>query len=70
MRGVVVDFDESVGLGRVRTSDGVELGFHCVEITDGSRRIAVGAEVVFRRGTGRAGADEAYELEVLSRPSA
>ena len=46
--GVVVAFDEHAGLGRVRRDhDGVELLFHCVEIADGSRSIAVGTPVEF-----------------------
>ena len=37
--GVVVDFDEHVGLGHV-DGDGETFLFHCVEILDGSRKIA------------------------------
>jgi cold shock CspA family protein len=50
-RGRVVDFDEHVGLGHVRTEDGRELLFHCVEIADGTRTIPVGQEVATRRPT-------------------
>ncbi|MBM3828006.1 MAG: cold shock domain-containing protein [Actinobacteria bacterium] len=46
--GMVVDFDAFVGLGRVRTDDGAEYMFHCAEIADGSRDIAVGTRVSFR----------------------
>jgi cold shock CspA family protein len=45
--GRVLDFDEHVGLGHVVADDGAEYLFHCVEITDGSRTIEVGAEVQF-----------------------
>jgi cold shock CspA family protein len=45
--GRVIDFDEQVGLGHVRADDGTEHLFHCVEIADGTRTIAVGAEVTF-----------------------
>jgi cold shock CspA family protein len=45
--GVVGSFDSATGLGVVAGSDGVEYPFHCIEIADGSREIAVGAEVTF-----------------------
>ena len=45
--GVVVDFDDHVGLGRVRTDSGDEILFHCAEISDGSRTIPVGRRVRF-----------------------
>jgi len=44
-RGVVREFDEAVGLGVVAGDDGVDHGFHCVEIADGSRTIAPGTVV-------------------------
>lgn len=46
-QGTVTAFDAERGLGRIRGDDGVELDFHCVEITDGTRRIDVGAAVAF-----------------------
>lgn len=46
-RGTVTAFDEHVGLGTVTGLDGVEYLFHCIEIADGSRSIAVGTEVTF-----------------------
>lgn len=45
--GTVVAFDREVGLGEVRADDGDTLPFHCIEIADGSRDIAVGTRVVF-----------------------
>ncbi|MBU3717895.1 MAG: hypothetical protein FGM45_06280 [Actinobacteria bacterium] len=45
-RGVVVEFDAHVGLGVVE-SDGERFVFHCVEIADGSREVAVGESVDF-----------------------
>ena len=45
-RGVVVEFDAHVGLGVVE-SDGERFAFHCVEIADGTRDIAVGGSVTF-----------------------
>jgi cold shock CspA family protein len=46
-RGVVTSFDEAVGLGSITASDGTRHPFHCIEIADGSRSIAAGAEVSF-----------------------
>lgn len=45
-RGIVVEFDAHVGLGAVE-SDGERFAFHCVEIADGSREVAVGESVEF-----------------------
>ena len=47
LTGTVTAFDESVGLGTVTSEDGSEHLFHCIEIADGSRSIAVGAAVLF-----------------------
>ncbi len=58
-QGVVVAFDEHQGLGTVRAADGTELPFHCTAITDGSRAIAVGAEVTFHVVPGHRGRWEA-----------
>lgn len=49
LTGTVISFDREVGLGEVRGDDGVTLPFHCIEIADGTRDIAVGALV--RYGT-------------------
>lgn len=45
--GRVVAFDDAVGLGEVERGDGVRFPFHCIEIADGSRTIAVGTSVNF-----------------------
>jgi len=45
-RGVVVEFDAHIGLGVVE-SQGERFAFHCVEIADGSREVAVGESVEF-----------------------
>jgi cold shock CspA family protein len=45
--GTVTAFDEWVGLGTITSEGGVEHTFHCIEIADGSRTIAVGATVSF-----------------------
>ncbi len=45
--GTVVAFDASVGLGEVQGADGARYPFHCIEIADGTRDIAVGQAVQF-----------------------
>ena len=47
LTGTVTAFYESVGLGTITSEDGSEHLFHCIEIADGSRSIAVGAAVLF-----------------------
>lgn len=59
---VVVEFDRDVGWGTLRVgSSGELLGFHCLDIADGSRSVEVGAEVTCRR-VGRLGHWEATEI--------
>ncbi len=60
--GKVDSFDREVGLGQVRASDGQLYPFHCTEIVDGSRDIAVGAEVAFVPAAGHKGVPEARHL--------
>lgn len=59
---VVTEFDPVVGWGAVRV-DGTDevLGFHCLDIADGSRHIDVGTRVRCRR-VGRLGHWEATHL--------
>lgn len=45
--GRVVAFDDAVGLGQVESDAGVRYPFHCIEIADGTRTIAVGTAVTF-----------------------
>ncbi|MEP1126143.1 MAG: hypothetical protein ABJH68_19860 [Ilumatobacter sp.] len=45
--GRVVSFDAAVGLGEVESSTGERYLFHCIEIADGTRDVAVGVEVEF-----------------------
>lgn len=66
--GTVVDFDEHRGYGTVRAADGRELFFHCTAVVDGSRRIPVGAVVVFAVVPGHRGTWEAAGLETLPSP--
>jgi cold shock CspA family protein len=47
MKGTVVEFDEVLGLGTVRSDAGRTYPFHCTQIADGSRRIEMGALVDF-----------------------
>ena len=47
LTGTVTAFDESVGLGTITSADGAEHAFHCIEIADRSRSIAVGTAVAF-----------------------
>ncbi len=47
MTGVVTAFDDAVGLGTITADDGREYPFHCTQIADGTRTIAVGTPVSF-----------------------
>jgi cold shock CspA family protein len=62
-KGKVERFDKDVGLGEVRAADARLYPFHCTEIADGSRDIAVGAEVTFVVAPGHRGVWEARRLE-------
>jgi cold shock CspA family protein len=43
--GVVETFDAAVGLGTIRTTEGVVVPFHCIAIADGTRTIEVATTV-------------------------
>jgi cold shock CspA family protein len=45
VRGSVIAFDEARGWGELETEDGRRLPFHCTQISDGTRTIAVGTAV-------------------------
>lgn len=60
--GVVLEFDQDVGLGTVADGRGERFDFHCTQIADGSRTIAVGANVRFEVVPGRRGSWEAARL--------
>ena len=45
--GRVASFDAAVGLGEIESSTGERHRFHCIEIADGTRDIAQGADVSF-----------------------
>jgi cold shock CspA family protein len=61
-RGTVTAFDEVKGYGTVTGDDGVEHFFHCTQIADGTRSIAVGTAVTFTVVPGRLGRWEAAAL--------
>lgn len=63
MRGVVASFDEDAGLGTIRGDDGRELPFHCTQLRDGSRAVAVGTAVAFEVVPGHLGRWEAARVE-------
>ncbi|HEY5093057.1 MAG TPA: hypothetical protein VII60_07305 [Acidimicrobiales bacterium] len=63
IRGTVESFDAARGVGVLRSVDDVALSFHCVDIADGTRTIAVGAKVRAQRSVGRRGHDEATRIE-------
>lgn len=48
LNGVVSSFDADVGLGEIIDDEGRRWPFHCIEIADGTRQVAVGAAVRFR----------------------
>ena len=61
MRGTVTSFDDHRGYG-VIVADGRELFFHCTQLVDGSRTIAVGAPVCFSLVPGLRGRWEAADI--------
>jgi cold shock CspA family protein len=67
-RGVVAEFDEARGTGCVKDEDGRGWFFHCTQIADGTRTIAVGAPVSFEVRPGHLGRWEAAAI-TLRTPS-
>ena len=47
LSGTVIEFDAERGLGRIDAGDGRTFPFHCTQIADGTREIAVGIAVRF-----------------------
>jgi CspA family cold shock protein len=68
LEGLVVRFDEVAGLGEiVAEAEGARAGryrFHCTQIADGSRVVAVDTPVSFRLLAGRDGRWEAADIRV------
>jgi cold shock CspA family protein len=62
MEGVVASFDDFKGYGTVRGADGRELFFHCTQIADGTRTIAVDTAVTFEIRPGHRGEWEATSV--------
>jgi cold shock CspA family protein len=58
VQGKVATFDEDRGLGTIESEDR-NLPFHCTQITDGTRTIAVGTKVTFEVRPGHRGQWEA-----------
>lgn len=59
LSGRVEDFDEHRGYGTVAAQDGRRFFFHCTQIANGTRTIAVGTAVNFAIVPGRLGRYEA-----------
>lgn len=70
--GLVVDFDEGVGLGQIEAEEAAGAGgryrFHCTQIVDGSRVVAPGTRVSFRVVAGRGGQWEAADIRPVPAP--
>jgi cold shock CspA family protein len=64
--GVVELFDGRRGDGFIRSDDGGQFYFHCVNIADGSRVIEAGTRVRARRDVGLQGRDDAVAIEKLT----
>ena len=62
MTGRVVAFDERRGLGEIESTDGDRYAFHCTQIADGSRTIALNATVEFTVVPGPLGRWEAAAI--------
>lgn len=67
--GEVTEFDDAAGIGRVRDDEGERAVrfFHCTEIADGSRTIAVGTKVTYDVRPGHRGQWEARRLTPVRR---
>jgi CspA family cold shock protein len=58
LHGLVTDFDDARGLGTIESA-GRTYPFHCTQISDGTRTIAVGTSVTFEVEPGDLGRWEA-----------
>jgi len=66
--GRVTAFDERRGLGEITAAGGAVYPFHCTAIADGTRTIAVGAEVAFDVVAGHLGRWEAGAIRSSTEP--
>jgi cold shock CspA family protein len=64
--GKVESFDKEAGLGQLRSERGALYPFHCTQLSDGSREIAVGTRVYFVIWPGHRGSWEARSVEPAS----
>lgn len=60
--GTVSAFDHHEGLGWIESNEGGRYLFHCAELLDGTRDVAVGARVTFEAAA-RFGHQEAARIE-------
>ena len=60
--GSVEAYDAARGWGTILGDDGEQLGFHCTQIADGSRSVAVGTKVRYRRVPAHLGTYEAASV--------
>lgn len=60
--GTVTEFDAARGWGAVTDDTGARAEFHCTQIADGSRSIAVGTTVRYRLEPGHLGRWEATAI--------
>ena len=65
MQGRVFAFDEARGLGEIADAGGTRYPFHCTQITDGLRTIAIGTVVEFVVVPGLLGRWEAASIEQM-----
>ncbi len=66
LTGVIEGFDDRRGDGFLLSDDGHRFYFHCVDIANGSRTVPNGVRATARRGVGRLGHDNAYDVAVLA----
>jgi CspA family cold shock protein len=64
VRGRVVEFDEHRGWGAIEADSGIRYEFHCTQIADGTRRVALDAVVEFELRWGDRGRTEATAITV------
>ncbi len=60
--GTVTEFEEHRGTGVISGADGIDYAFHCTEIADGRRIIAIGTKVRFEVVAGIGGRTEARSI--------
>ena len=66
IRATVIAFDAEVGRGLVRAEDGIDYGFHALDVADGSRHVDLDVEVTARLAP-RLGRWEVTDIEPVSR---